>query len=1102
MNANAVSRLKRKVMKASPGKGLEIERGATHKNLLACAFILFCLTVATHEMRAGVNRWTSNGPFGGMVSTLAVDPMTPTTIYAGTVAGGVFKSTDSGSSWTVSGLMDTRIRALAIDPSAPTTIYSGTDSGIFKSNDGGVSWVAINSGLTNTNIHALAIDPTAHSTIYAGTWGEGVFKSTDGGATWVAKNGGMATANISALAINPLTPSILLAGTWGIVGIFMSTDGGTSWVAKNAGLTRRYIYTLVFNPLNPSVMYAGTNGGYFTSTCGGCHWSGPNLSSVQGIPALAIDPLDPNIMYAGTMGGGIFKQSFPYGPWVAMNNGLTDTNVVALAINRLSTAVIYAGTAAGGVFKSTNSGSNWAAVNSGLIGTNIRSLAIDPQLPSTIYAGTYGSGLFKSTDSGSSWVVINNGLTDPDVQTIAIDPLTPSTIYAGTNGSGVFKSTDSGSSWSSICSGLTDFNIFAIAIDPLTPATIYAGTYNDGVFKSTDSGFSWTAINNGLTGGSVYDLAIDKMSTATIYAGTNGSGVFKSTDSGSSWAAINNGITDNDILVFVIDPLNTSIVYAGSLGGGVFKSTDGGASWAPFSNGITYPDIIGLAIDPLSTDVIYAGSRGGGVFKSKNGGSSWEPINYGLTNIFVFPLAIDPITPANLYAGTQGGGVFASMQVPPLVTGLSPTSGCAGTEITISGERLSGASAVTFGTTPAASFAVVSDTQIVAVCAAREEGVVNVTVTAFGNDSAASTGNQFVYCNFTSAPSIISISDDAPCSQNGITVTFTPGSGAVSHSLLKDDAVVAAGITSPFSYNPGGTGNYSYKIRALRESCGCGADSSPRTFADADYTPAPTVTGPDSACYSATLTTGTFSGYQWRLDSNPIPGATDQTYDATATGTYSVAVINSSGCSGTSAGKSVTILAPTPEIAGDRLNICPATSVTLSAGSYTSYLWSLNSTAIPGATAAIYESGVSGNYTVTVTNSYGCDGTSQELPVFIDFCPESEISPSGAIYPFRIVKDQSSSTGYYAYFQRIDTTEGFNMYEGSIGSFYSHASSPGNLCDATVTDLGTGEMRAEIAPSPGNHYYLVTAFGGGSEGPSGFDSQAQEIPKSHSTCSP
>jgi photosystem II stability/assembly factor-like uncharacterized protein len=93
----------------------------------------------------------------------------------------VFKSTNSGATWsaTNSGLIATYIRSLALEPGSPNTLYAGTSGdGVHKSTDGGATWNAVNNGLTNPHVYALAIAPTTPPTLYAGTLG-GVFKSIE-----------------------------------------------------------------------------------------------------------------------------------------------------------------------------------------------------------------------------------------------------------------------------------------------------------------------------------------------------------------------------------------------------------------------------------------------------------------------------------------------------------------------------------------------------------------------------------------------------------------------------------------------------------------------------------------------------------------------------------------------------------------------------------------------------------------------------------------------------------------------------------------------------------------------------------------------------------
>ena len=167
---------------------------------------------------------------------LAIDPRNPRTLYAAgsfIQAGsgpewgtGVFKSTNGGINWSgvSSGLpVSTRdqsvlVTTLAIDPQNPGTIYAGIGrqgfqargSGIFKTTNGGTSWSWLNSGLPNY-VTALAIDPQNPSTIYAGS-GSGVFRSTDGGANWNAVNSGLTTLSVSTLAIDRQNPGTVYAG--------------------------------------------------------------------------------------------------------------------------------------------------------------------------------------------------------------------------------------------------------------------------------------------------------------------------------------------------------------------------------------------------------------------------------------------------------------------------------------------------------------------------------------------------------------------------------------------------------------------------------------------------------------------------------------------------------------------------------------------------------------------------------------------------------------------------------------------------------------------------------------------------------------------------
>ena len=121
-------------------------RTTTLRTFLLIILLALLSTSQASTVSAGPNAWTSIGPEGGSILSLAIDPATPTTLYAGTEGGGVFKSTNGGGNWITvnTGLVGADVRTLAIDPAAPNTLYAGTDGGggLFKTTNGGGNWSA------------------------------------------------------------------------------------------------------------------------------------------------------------------------------------------------------------------------------------------------------------------------------------------------------------------------------------------------------------------------------------------------------------------------------------------------------------------------------------------------------------------------------------------------------------------------------------------------------------------------------------------------------------------------------------------------------------------------------------------------------------------------------------------------------------------------------------------------------------------------------------------------------------------------------------------------------------------------------------------------
>jgi alpha-tubulin suppressor-like RCC1 family protein/ligand-binding sensor domain-containing protein len=602
----------------------------------------------------GTQVWTTSGPLGtALVNVIAVDPVTPATIYVGTENAGVFKSTNAGASWSPAsrgGLADTRVFSIAIDPLTPSTLYAGTDQGVFKSTDAAGIWTPASTGLTSTTMRAVVIDPTTPSTLYSMTSSTGgLFKSTDAGATWNASNTGISTQIVRALAIDPTDSSTLYAATSG-GGMFKSVNAGNAWVATNAGVTAGVISNITIDQANPSTIYAGGTSRLLKSTNAGASWIVVQSFTVNQV---VVDPSTPSIVYSAGLAG-IYKSTDSGATWVEADSGLNSFFVSALAASPSTPSTLYAGTYGGsGLFKTTNSASSWTATTLELDAPVVSGLAIHHQTPSTVYAGAY-TGAFTSTNSGDLWTRLSGLNTSQQVKTVAIHPATPSTLYAGLINIGgavftsLFKSINSGVTWAAANTGTATTGVSAVVIHPTSPSTVFVGATSMGVFRSIDDAASWVTTNTGLTNLNVNTLVIDAVSPSTLYAGTNG-GVFKSTNSASNWTAANSGLTNLTVRALAIHPSTTSTLYAGTLNG-LFKSLDSGGTWTAANTGLTSTAVNAVVIHPTNPSTLYAGTDSGGVFISSDSGATWQAINSGLEITKVRTLLLDP-SGANLYAG-------------------------------------------------------------------------------------------------------------------------------------------------------------------------------------------------------------------------------------------------------------------------------------------------------------------------------------------------------------------------------------------------------------------------------------------------------------------
>jgi len=225
-------------------------------------------------------------------------------------------------------------------------------------------------------------------------------------------------------------------------------------------------------------------------------------------------------------------------------------------------------------------------------------------------------------------------------------------------------------------------------------------------------------------------------------------------------------------------------------------------------------------------------------------------------------------------------------------------------------------------------------------------------------------------------------------------VKLSAGNEYNSYQWYKDGDAIGGAIDSIYMAGDEGV----YTVLVSNKSCSGESapvsvtGSSPVTIsADKD----PVICSGDAV----TLSTGSASSYQWKIDGDDISGASGQSYSATKTGEYSVYATDAFGCSALSGSIVVTVKsAPSPEVDVDgETEFCAGGYTILSTGEYEAYRWKRNGVPMPGATYQQMLITATGFYTVTVTNENGCLGTAAAIEIVVNPLPDNTLSPSGAM---------------------------------------------------------------------------------------------------------
>ena len=653
-----------KVKKRSAGR-----RSGGRSLRVILMFSLSALGIGSGKAWAETN---AVGPQGGTVRSLVADAHSANTLYAGTTNSGVFKSIDGGENWSYAGLAGFTVTNLAIDSQNPNTIYATValedddglhSNGLFKSTNGGTIWMAMNSGLPPQCLPgAVVVDAQNSGTLYAMTNCSGLFKSIDGGDNWNLVNFGLPVPSIGSF-LNALTIDLQKPNTLYVVASRCDVSGKAPPPACDSRV--------------------------FQSTDGAENWREVTSATLVGtlIASLAIDRQNSNTLYARiswpNLQNGVARSTDGGKTWVRTSVALgmgCCTSVLAVD----SEGTLYAG-GSGGLFKSADQGSTWSVIPFFRPVSTLSALVFDPYDPGTIYAAD-DSGVSRSTDGAASWSSASSGIRAISVFSMAIDPKTADTLYAGVF-DGLFKSTDRGKSWAAAVSGMTLLQYFSssivtITIDPQNPSNLYAGTAGDdcvGLFRSLDAGMTWS--DHGASGlnDCVFAVTIDPQNPSTLYAVTYYRGLVQSTDAGESWAQVSGlpgwETTGSHVTAFALDRQNPQTLYVGVQSGSgsiLSKSTDGGISWNSTALNVGN-SISEIVLDPQNSSDLFAvtaanSAAAGGLWKSVDAGVSWQDLSpslplpvYAIVVNPAKPLTIDAATDAGVMTSTDGGGSWVPL---------------------------------------------------------------------------------------------------------------------------------------------------------------------------------------------------------------------------------------------------------------------------------------------------------------------------------------------------------------------------------------------------------------------------------------------------------
>ncbi len=597
---------------------------------------------------------------------------------------GMYRSKDAGETWDPIGLQDSwSIAEITVHPTNPDIVFvcvlghlwsKNKNRGLYKSSNGGQTWEHVLFKDDKTGANAVVISPLDPKIMYASLWevypgisgkNSGVYRSNDGGDSWVLCTKGLPSGpkigriGLTVSATNPLKAYALIDNLNNssdtAAELYKTVDGGLNWSKTHDQAFKIfpgigwYFTDVYVNPQNDEEVFClgvrlahSIDGGKSFEFIGGqvTHMT-PSLA--QGLHLdqceLWIDPENPDHLALGNDGG--FYVSYDKGAsWMHYNN-IPTGEFYDITIDQ-SNYVIYGGTQDDATVYgppkelNTNFPDTWKYLwidpwdgGDGCVSQ------VDPKDPTIAYYSMQHGHAMRLDRKKDIAVSIEPTLPKALYDSLKFNYITPyfispfesKTLYHG--GNYIFKSVNRGDTWNVISPNLANSSIKAkesfatgaLIESPIEKGVLYAGTDKGAFWVSKNDGGSWEEHSAGLANNYIRSICASRFKPERVYLAMTGinyddlhSYLYVSEDNGKNWKNISNGLPDEPINVVLEDPTNENILYSGGLRG-VYVSIDRGANWSYLGQDMPNVAIADLEIQEATMDLVVA-THGRGIYKT------------------------------------------------------------------------------------------------------------------------------------------------------------------------------------------------------------------------------------------------------------------------------------------------------------------------------------------------------------------------------------------------------------------------------------------------------------------------------------------------------